>query len=65
MRRFLLAALCAAALAGCPKGSDPDAGPHDDGGPMTLKPCLDRPGELPTAPGSQLPCELLPPDFGQ
>jgi hypothetical protein len=32
---------------------------------LTLKPCLDRPGELQRPPSGGLPCDLLPPDFGR
>lgn len=74
MRRlFLLGAL--ALLAGCPTPSPvvdggTDAGPGVDGGPMvdagTLRPCVERPGEVARPPGTAgLPCELLPPSFAQ
>jgi len=35
--------------------------PADD----ALAPCLDRPTDLPRPPVGRLPCELLPPGFGQ
>jgi hypothetical protein len=38
------------------------AAPTSDAG---LVPCLDRPTELERPPSGQLPCELLPPDFGR
>ena len=60
---FIAAAL---ALAACPNNPQPAADAGVDAGPMTLKPCLDRPGnEPPAAPGAALPCDLLPPGFGQ
>jgi hypothetical protein len=32
---------------------------------VSLKPCLERPGELQRPPSGGLPCDLLPPDFGR
>ena len=61
MKRGLLLAACALALAACPKGPDPVDG-GSDAGPVS-GPCVDRPGELAKAPNGQLPCELLPPGF--
>lgn len=45
-------------------GGNSEAGSGGDQ-PTTLKPCLDRPGELQRPPNGSLPCDLLPPDFGR
>jgi len=62
MRRLVLVCLFAAAC-----GDNLKATPHDAGADaadaQALAPCLDRPTDLPRAPGGQLPCELLPPGF--
>ena len=39
-------------------GASGSGGASQDGG---LKPCLDRPTDLPRPPSGQLPCELIPP----
>lgn len=65
MRYLILSVLFAAAC-----GDNKDA-PKDAGADATadaavpLGACLDRPTDLPRAPAGQLPCELLPPGFGQ
>ncbi|MBL8953786.1 MAG: hypothetical protein JNK82_23625 [Myxococcaceae bacterium] len=65
MRRVVLL-FAALALMGCPNNPSPPGDAGVDAGPMTLRPCLDRPGnEPPGAPGAALPCDLLPPSFGQ
>jgi hypothetical protein len=46
-----------------PKDAAPDAPP--DATETALKPCLDQPTDLPRPPSGQLPCELLPPGFGE
>ena len=64
MRRFLLCALLIAACGdngGTPLRDDtgpPDAAP--DGGSDRVTGCLDSP-QMPGAPTSQLPCDLVPP----
>lgn len=52
----LIAAL--AGLTACPPPT-----PKPDGGPYAH--CLDGPGQVATAPGNELPCELLPPGFSR
>lgn len=65
MRRFILALAVLSACGDNLKPSTPeDAGtdsPSPDAGPSRLTGCLDRPGQLPTAPNGQLPCDLVPP----
>jgi hypothetical protein len=43
--------------------------PKDDAAipdaPAALKACLEQPNALPRPPSGQLPCELLPPGFGE
>ena len=65
MRRLIL---LLAALAACGDNIKPstveDAGIDsavDAAPPGRLTGCLDRPGQLPTAPSGQLPCDLVPP----
>ncbi len=53
MKRWVLIGALAG-LTGCPQKPEPDAG-------VPYAHCLDQPGA--TAPGSELPCELLPPGF--
>lgn len=63
MRGVLLFALL---LMGCPSPSASDAGSDDAGGKVDagpLRPCVERPTDALQPPGSQLPCELLPPSF--
>lgn len=55
MKRWVLIAALAG-LTGCPQKPEPDAG-------VPYANCLDQPGEVARAPGSELPCELLPPGF--
>ena len=45
-----------------PKDAALDAAPIDA---SALEACLDRPTDLPRPPSGQLPCELLPPGFGE
>ena len=48
-------------------GATPDGGGTDSAVPVLPVdggPCLDTPSNLPR-PGNQLPCELLPPNFGR
>lgn len=45
-----------------PKDAAPDTPPTDA---SPLKACLDQPTDLPRPPSGQLPCELLPPGFGE
>jgi hypothetical protein len=42
-----------------------DAGTPDGAAPAPLAACVDRPGDLPRPPGTELPCELLPPGFSR
>jgi hypothetical protein len=69
MRRLVLIAVVAFAACGDNKtpaaredAGLPDAAP--DAPATAIKPCLDRPTDLPQ-PGDRLPCELLPPGFVQ
>lgn len=39
--------------------------PRPDGAASPLAACVDRPGELPRPPTTELPCELLPPGFSR
>ena len=54
MRWFFLTALLA--FTACPQEPKPDAG-------VPYQHCLDTSAEATRAPGSELPCELLPPGF--
>lgn len=73
MHRLLLV-IAMSALAGVVAAcGDNLPGPHQDP-PMTIDAgpdqpanvaCLDQPTEMARAPSNQLPCELLPPGFGQ
>jgi len=66
MRR-LASIVALLALTACPPPpAPPDGGMAGGAGGSTgRQPCLDRPGEPEAAPGSALPCDLLPPGFGQ
>ena len=64
------AVVLALALVAC--GDNTRVTPKDDAGISdaapdsgALKACLDQPTALPRPPSGQLPCELLPPGFGQ
>lgn len=48
---------------GDPNGDDSSNG-GEAGAANELVPCLDRPGELSQPPDGRLPCDLLPPGFG-
>lgn len=54
MRWFFLTAL--AVFTACPPEPKPDAA-------VSYEHCLDGPAGATRAPGSELPCELLPPGF--
>jgi hypothetical protein len=53
------------ASAGAAGEGEPGIGGSGGEGTVPLEPCLDRPNVLPRPPVSQLPCDLLPPGFGQ
>jgi hypothetical protein len=64
MRRLILLLAVVAACGDNIKGSPDDAGIDstvDATPPGRLTGCLDRPEQLPAAPGGQLPCDLVPP----
>ncbi|HEX5061032.1 MAG TPA: hypothetical protein VFV99_16810 [Kofleriaceae bacterium] len=64
MRALLLVA-CLAACGDNLKAKD-DAGVSDAApDAQALRHCLDRPTEIVRPPNGQLPCDLLPPGFGQ
>lgn len=65
MWRWLFAACAAALLLGCPPPDPgkPDGSVDPDAGAQAS--CLERPTDAPAPPGSQLPCDLLPPGYGQ
>ncbi len=65
MRRLALILVLAGAC-----GDNKDAPARDDAGvdasdPQALKHCLDTPETIARPPGNVLPCDLLPPGFGQ
>jgi hypothetical protein len=77
MRASLLGVVLLA-LAACgdnvkPSPAEGDAAPDGDaaapetdaGLPEGLRNCLDTPTMLPPPPGDQLPCDLVPPGFGE
>ena len=57
-----LLALCML-LVSC--ASDDPPALNREPGDGVLTPCLDKPNELTRPPAGQLPCELLPPNFGR
>lgn len=63
MRRVLLLLVAFAACGDNIKKEAPADGGIDgsDAAPGRLTGCLDRPGQLATAPSGQLPCDLVPP----
>ncbi|NVB80697.1 MAG: hypothetical protein HOV81_20040 [Kofleriaceae bacterium] len=66
MRRLAFVLLLAGACGDNHKG-DPardDAG-ADASGPQELKHCLDSAETIARPPGNVLPCDLLPPGFGE
>jgi hypothetical protein len=66
MRYFIISVLLAAACGDNKEATPKDAGA--DAAPDAAIPiggCLDQPTDLPRPPSGQLPCELLPPGFGQ
>ena len=64
MRYLIIAALFAAAC-GDNKDAPKDAGADASDAAIPVGGCLDQPTDLPRPPSGQLPCELLPPGFGQ
>ena len=60
MRSASLAVLALALLLGI-ACSNSHAGEGQPAGATGLSHCLERPAELPRAPSSQLPCDLVPP----
>jgi hypothetical protein len=49
-----------------PNPGNGDAAPADsDAGTGLLQHCLDQANTLAPAPGGQLPCDLVPPGFGE
>jgi hypothetical protein len=65
MRRLAFVLLLAAAC-----GDNHDTPPRDDAGadasgPQALKHCIDSPETTARPPGNVLPCDLLPPGFGE
>jgi hypothetical protein len=63
MRRLILLLAVVTACGDNIKGSTPEDAGIDtvDTPPGRLTGCLDRPEQLPAAPGGQLPCDLVPP----